>query len=115
MQPGKYNLPPINQGATYDIIIIWKPDGSVVDLSSYTAKLHMRSSKESDDILIELTTENGKIVMGVDGQINLLVPAAETKEIEWTDAVYDLLVTSPTGYVSRVIEGKVTVSTGVTR
>lgn len=86
------------------------------DLAGYTARLQARLSPQSPAVLLELTTENGGIALGASpGQIDLLVTASSTAAIEWQAAVYDLLLTSADGRVTRLAQGSVTVSPDVTR
>jgi hypothetical protein len=66
-------------------------------------------------VLISLTTENGRISLGgASGIIEINVSAADTATITGS-GVYDLEVISPTGIVSRIIQGDFTLSQEVTR
>jgi len=51
---------------------------------------------------------------GVAGTISLSIPAATTEGFTWFSGVYDLLLTDPSGNVTRLLSGNVTVSAGVT-
>lgn len=87
-----------------------------VDLDGFTAAAQVRASVESTEILLSLTTENGGIVLNnVTKTITLQRPAAITAELEWTDGVWDLEVTSAGGIVTPVAYGSVTVVPEVTR
>ena len=81
-----------------------------------------RSRKKVDDAdppLVVLTTENGKIeIIPDEGKIVLSITAAETKDYNWTEAVYDLelvIIDNITEIVTRLIEGRVTAFKEVTR
>ena len=65
MPAAKLNLT-IEQGATYKKKFTWKDSAGVaIDLSGYSARMHIRKSKASSDPpLVELTNTNGGIVLG---------------------------------------------------
>ena len=59
---------------------------------------------------------NGRIVItGNTGIINITIPANVTSTLDFTQAVYDLKGTSPSGVVTRYLSGLVTFSKAVTR
>lgn len=110
----------INQGATYRKTFTYKagPENApvAVDLTGYTARMQLRESQESADVLVELNTENGGIALGgIAGTIALYLSAAATAAFTWTGAVYDLELIAPNGDVLRKLEGAVTVRPEVTR
>lgn len=116
MAAGKLDLL-IEQGSEFEQILEWKDvDGTEIDLTGFKAEMHVRSRKDSKDIILELTSENGRIVLGgLTGQITLVIPSSITSAIEWSEAVYDLKLISPGDKVERLLEGKVIVSEAVTR
>lgn len=108
----------IEQGATFaPEPLQWARAGSPVNLAECTARLQVRHAVDDADVLLELTTENGGIVLDPQaGSIALLIPAEQTEGIEWRSGVYDLeVVQEPTGRVRRLCQGRVTVSPNVTR
>lgn len=109
--------PYIEQGASFRVPLIWKDsDGLPNDLTDYTARMQVRAAKEATDILLELTSENGRLVLGgLDGTITITLTATETAAIDWCKGVYDLEVVAPDGFVTRLLEGRVSVSKEVTR
>lgn len=113
MPAAKLNLP-IEQGATFSKRIVWRDKNKrPVNLTGYTAKMQVRTSVSSTTVLYELSTENGRISMPGGGVIQLDIPASDTDNIQ--AGVYDLKLYAPSGQEIRLIEGKVTVSPGVTR
>jgi hypothetical protein len=54
----------IEQGATYSQVITYKESGAAISLVGYTARMQVRSTLESAEALIELTTANGRIALG---------------------------------------------------
>lgn len=107
----------IEQGSTLLKPIVWKDStGTVVNLTGYTAKMQIRKSVSSDEVLLELSTVNGKLSITENtGTITMIFSAATTAAIDWSRGKYDLELTSSTGTVTRLIEGEITVSKEITR
>lgn len=107
----------IEQGATFYQEIVWKDSaGEVIDLTDYTARMQIRRNKQSTTPLISLTTENGRITIeAANGKVILEVDADDTADFTQFCGVYDLELISSTGFVTRLMEGGVTISREVTR
>jgi len=87
-----------------------------VDLTSFTARMQIRSDIDATDTLVSLTNENGGITLGAAaGTIALLISATATAALDFTSAVYDLEVVSAAGVVTRLLSGAVTLVPEVTR
>jgi hypothetical protein len=115
MAAGRYDIT-CEQGATFTLTLQWLDENEVaVDLTGYTARMHVRKTVKSSTTLIELTTANNRIVLTpLTGTIDLVLTATETAGL--TDGgVYDLELVSPGGVVQRILEGKFTLSREVTR
>ena len=118
---GTYDLC-ISQGATYAKVFTWiayptpdSPVGSVptpVDLTGYTAAMQIRAFPLATGVLYDASPN--LTLGGVAGTISLSIPAATTEGFTWWSGVYDLLLTNPSGNVTRFLSGSVTVSPGVT-
>lgn len=118
---GTYNLC-INQGATYTRIFVWIAGqcgcGTVgassgpVDLTGYTAALQIRAYPLAATILYDASANI--TLGGTAGTITLVIPAANTETFTWWQGVYDLLLTSAAGVVTRLLMGSVSVSPAVT-
>lgn len=90
--------------------------GRPIDLSNCSAKVQFRTSAASTDVLFEISTANGRIKpLGKNGVIQFDVPSEITGAITFPAAVYDLVVTFSDGSKVRILEGKISVSEGVTR
>lgn len=114
MVPGKYNII-CPQGATFVKQLTYTIDDVPVNLTGYTARMQVRESHSSAVIIVELTTENGRISLGGSaGTVNLLIDAITTAGIDDKEYVYDLELISG-GNVYRIIEGKFIVTPEVTR
>lgn len=107
----------IEKGATFRYSLTWKDSDSVpVDLTGYTARMQVRRKVDSDDTLLDLSSSNGDITLGGSlGTIVIVASATDTAAIEGKVGVYDVEVESASGVVTRIIEGKVTLSPEVTR
>lgn len=91
-------------------------DQSYPDLTGYTAEMQIRQA-EGTPVLIELTTENGRITLGAGNpQIALLIDAADTAALDWPEgdpAQYDLWIVSGSNRYP-VIEGTVVLKHAIT-
>lgn len=106
----------IERGATLRKRYTWKAGDAPVDLTGCVARMHIRDHVEAEAPLLVLTTENGRIIITpLAGTIELFLPHTLTRDIEWTEGVFDLEVEHPDGTVTRVLKGKATVSDEVTR
>ncbi len=113
--PAKHNFY-VYRGATFSEQIEWKDEsGTPVNLTGFTARMHMRETLEAADPFLTLTTENGGITLGGGaGTIQLLASATQTTAIIATSGVYDLELVSGAN-VTRLLEGLVIISPEVTR
>lgn len=113
----KYNIK-LDQGATNRELFTWKSGtpATLVNLTGCTAKAQVRSSKDNEVVLIELSTTDGSIVLGgALGTVELIFSPATTIGVEWRSAVYDVEVTLSNGDIRRLVEGSITLSPEVTR
>lgn len=117
MSAAKLNLSDIEIGATYRYTLIWKDSaGVVINLTGCTAKLHIREAKDSPTYLIELSTENSRItITPLEGKIDLYISDETTDTLTGTGGFYDLKIYHPNGDETRLVEGKVKFSPGVTK
>ena len=114
-EAGEYDIT-IEQGSGFSLPLTYEaPEGSLVDFTDSTGRLHVRSKYGATDKLIELTTENGGIDLGADGSVELSKPAADTAELNFSRGVYDLEIVPPTGEPYKIIKGNVFLKREVTR
>lgn len=117
MTPFKLPLT-IYQGATFRKSAVWKAGTPAVpvDLTGCIARMHIREFLDAPTTLLELTTENGRLVLGgVTGKVDMIVDATATTALTWTSGVYDLEIEFSNGEVRRLLQGAVKVSQEVTR
>lgn len=86
-----------------------------VDLSGYTARMQIRSKVTSEDVLLELTTENGGIILNNTLKtITVLITPIQTAALTFSSAVYSLEM-EKAGEVTQLIAGNITLIKEVTR
>lgn len=103
----------IDQGATLYKKITWKnPDSSAINTVDFSAKMQIRT-KIGGTLMQSLSTVTGEITISDDGIIELKLTPIQTSNITCS-GVYDLEVISPTGTVTRLLQGSVILSPAVT-
>ena len=113
---GSYDFT-IYQGADWNITLTWIANGSVVDVTSYHAHLQARPSyaSQSSTIFIDISDQTSGITLGgTAGTITLALTAAQTAALSFTQASYDLKLTSGSGAVTRLLQGSISLSPEVT-
>jgi hypothetical protein len=117
----------IEEGATFNLQINWTDsEGSPIDLTDYHARMQIRPSVESEQIILQLSSSiapdgTGISLNGSDGEtpfesgsIGIHIAASASEGLTFREAYYDLeLVTYDV--VIRLLEGKVQLSKNVTR
>lgn len=102
----------IEQNATFSTTVnVVDSAGAAVNLYGYSASSQMRKSYYATSYTIITPTITGN----ANGEITLSMTAANTANLTPGRQVFDLLITSPASVVTRVIEGIVVVSPGVTQ
>lgn len=97
----------VEQGVTWTPRVIYADSNNVaINLVNYTAKMQVRPTDTSPDLIIELSTANGRITFDApNGVIFLRLTAAETAALVAGNYVYDLRLTRNDGIADRVIAG----------
>jgi len=86
-------------------------NGDAINLSGYTAASQIRKSYYSS------TANNftASVTGTANGEVTISMTAANTANISPGRYLYDLVITSPVGVKTRVVEGIVTILPGVTQ
>lgn len=112
----------IRQGETWSRVFTWRENGVRKDLTGWTARMQIREANadSGSPVLIELSTAvgNARITLGgTAGTITMALSAGDTQALNLSgdEAVYDLELTSGTGAVTRLMEGRVHLIREVTR
>jgi len=116
MAAGTYDLI-CEQGATFQRTLVWQDETETpINLTGYSARMQVRPSIKSTEVVIELTTANGRIVLyPALGKIELLLTAVQTAALTAKQCVYDLELVSASGHVTRLLQGAFTITPEVTR
>lgn len=105
----------IEQNATFRQRWVWRNRmKQPINLTGYTAKMQIHPA--TGTMIADLSTSNGGIVLGgVNGTIDILIEDSVTALMNFAaGATYDFLMIDPSGASSRFLQGKVTLSRGVT-
>jgi hypothetical protein len=115
MPAGGYDMV-CEQGATFLRQFTWTDENEVpVNLTGFTARMHIRTTVAAASTTLELTTANGRITLNPSqGTITLQLTATETAALAAKRYVYDLELVSGAS-VTRLLQGAFTVSPEVTR
>lgn len=108
----------IEQRSTFRAEIQCTPQGSStpIDLTGYTARMDIRLSAKSEDVIISLTTTNGGLTIDApNGTISVYISDEQTSLLTFSKAFYDILVEASSGEAYRLVQGTVFLSPGVTR
>ena len=102
----------IEQGASFSTTVnVEDTAGAAINLYGYSASSQMRKSFYATSNTIITSTITGN----ANGEITLSMSAANTANLTPGRSVFDLIITSPASVVTRVIEGVIVISPGVTR
>ena len=111
MAAGTYNFT-LEQGANFNRALTLKENDSVMNLTGYSAASQMRSTHDSSTVVATFTC----VVSNASaGQITMAQTASQTGAIEEGIYVYDTEITNSAGNVTRILQGRVTVTPQVTR
>ena len=112
MAAANYDLT-IDQGSTFVIDITVKESGSVKDLTGYSARAQMRSTKTAATVAASFSCS---IPIPTNGIVKMELPATTSSAMQAGLFFYDLEIhTAGDAIVKRLIEGKVTLNQEVTR
>ena len=101
----------IDQGTTFTATVdVTDAQDVAYDLTNYTVAAQMRKNYASSAAVTFISGHTG-----VTGQINLTLLPSITATLEPGRYLYDVEITSPSGTITRVVEGVVTVTPGMTR
>jgi hypothetical protein len=109
-----YNIQ-IDAGSTYRLQIPYLDDDDVaINLTGYSARMHIREDVTSEDTVLELTSSSGITITPATGTLDIVIAKSVTKDLVGP-YVYDLEIESGAGVVDRLLQGSVTVNPEVTR
>jgi hypothetical protein len=107
----------IDQGSTLEVQFSLKDEaGLALNLTGYEVRMQIRTSYNATAVILNLSTFLGTIVLEpLEGKITIKASAEVTAALVPKRYVYDIETVSPTGFVTRIVQGNVVVSPEVTR
>lgn len=115
-----YNMV-IEEGPTFTETFEYKPGGQPADLTGYSAKLRVMRDPglPTEQTLLAfqsdgMGTPNTTLTLGgATGTIAIRAEASVTADLDFTDAPYTLMIQSPDGTVTKILEGSCSIVPGV--
>jgi len=87
-----------------------------IDITDFTVLMQVRLTPESDEVVLEISTENGRAtVSGPEGKIDIFVSSDDTVDLIPGLYVYDLDLIDPSGNSQRIIQGQFEITAEVSR
>ena len=108
----KYNLV-CEQATTFNFSFQVKNGNTHWDLTNYTGTMTVRPFVGASNTTLVASTSNGRMTLGSQGTVTVTVDATTTGAISPGRYSYDLVLNS-SGTVTRLLEGKFTVTGAVT-
>jgi len=118
----QYNIV-VEQGSTFTLSITYKDsEGDPIDLTNFTARMDIRQTYTTEAALVELDSSDGGTgntsgiaLGGLDGTITVVISSSATSGLTAPSTnVYDLELRDTVGAITRILEGKATVSPNAT-
>ena len=112
MSAARYNLV-IDQGSDFAVNFTVKEDGSAKDLTGYSARAQMRTTKSASSVAATFTCS---IPTPANGTVIMSLPNATSSAMSAGTYVYDLeIFTANDVVVTRILQGTVDLDQEVTR
>ena len=93
-----------------------RKDSPPLNLTGYTARMQVRGSVDSPEAELDLSTENGCLVLTpLTGYVHVAVQVPTSDLPDSDHGVFDLFLISPTGKPFRAVQGAVRFYRNVTR
>lgn len=102
----------VDQGSDFSFTVtLTNSDGSAMDLTGYTCDAQVRKAYTSSSTSATFSTS----INASAGLVTLELTDTQTTALDYGRYVYDAVITSSSGEKTRVLEGQVVVTPGVTR
>ena len=107
----------LNQGTDLTVpFFLTDEQGQPLNLSGYSAQMQLRANGYTGSLVDTLTTSNGSLqIEPSEGSLSLVFTHEKTEKYPATSLAYDIELISAANQITRVVEGKITVSPEVTR
>lgn len=106
---------PLQEGMDHTFKFIYVDESTLlpIDLSGYRADLYVRMSPGSTQVLKGISSSysyaDGSITLGSTGEIILKITGAFTANLNWSDGIYDMVLTNPDQNRSKILKGMVNI------
>lgn len=99
----------INKGSSYQIKFLLSQNGDDVDLSSYSCRGTIKTSQNSNDILLNMSIANLLLKIDTDNSsIIMNLPESFTTNIQQSIAVYSIDLLSSSSEATKIVSGTIT-------
>ena len=109
----------LNQGSDYAIPLrLQDSAGTPINLAGYSAQMQIRRTAGACQTIDDLSSEGEAPRIKIDaktGKITLNFSHEITEKWPSGSMVYDIEITSPSGQITRILQGSISVSAEVTR
>lgn len=105
----------IDQYASFQTTVTWKDDdGTPINMTGYSVKMDIKTGYDGD-LIVGLTSADDSIDLNeAAGQMTVTLTPVQTGAFSFVRAFYDIVVTSPTGFATRILEGTFLLNKGIT-
>lgn len=101
----------IEKGASFRMVITVTEDDAVYDLTAASVAAQIRETKDAETIIASFTAAIDTTL----GTITLTMSGTVTGAITQDEGVWDCLLTESDGFITRLLEGNVSMDDRVTR
>ena len=106
----------IPQGTSFPITLKYKDsNGDAIDITGASCEMQLRKTLEQTTPDLTCTIANGKAFVNGSNQFGVTLTPADTASLDATTYYYDIELTLASSDVTRVMEGKATITREVTR
>lgn len=106
----------IDQGADFELPIIYKKDEVPVNITGCQVKAQFRPSYNSEELVFEASTQNGFITLvPEEGVINFTLPNSVTTTPSKNEGVWDMYIYFPDNKKIKLLQGSFKLNWSVTK
>lgn len=118
MSAGKLNIT-IEQGATFNRDFTYTDQyGTPINITGATIRMNIKENFEDSTAILSATTgSDGRISLtnATKGKFNLKISAADTADLSFDQAYYQIEIEFTDGQVDRILEGRTRLSKEIVR
>ena len=105
------------QGSTFVLDFVWMDvNEQALSLEGHIVRMQVRPYPGAKKLFLEASTLNGKFILGAErGTFKLVLSATETASFDWAKGKYDIEIEAPDGFVTKLLQGTITIIREVTQ